>query len=88
MKLFILLFLAGCTPMTELEREQREWRRAIDLGNWELCEKVYDRSGEIMWHVGHIHRRGESAQSRAFSLRSDLATNKCRHNLGDYWIEY
>jgi len=81
----------GCAELTELEREERDWRRVIDKENWEMCELVYKQSGAPTWHIGHVHSRTgrpQSLQAEAHNNKSDLITNRCKSILGDYWIKY
>jgi len=86
MKLLALLFLVGCstTPMTEREKEMREWKRGIDRENWINCQKVVSRT----WHINHSHNRPHTSMMEAFNIRSDLVTNGCQMHLGEHWIEY
>ena len=72
--------------LTELEREEREWKRGIDRENWELCMQAY--SGTATWHINHSHNTPTTPSSEAAYIRSDLAVNRCQIILRDHWIDY
>ncbi len=78
----------GCAPLTEIEKEERDWKTNIDLENWENCELVYSRSLQATWHMGHSHNHNRSKMQSRCDIRSDLVNNSCRLVLGEHWIRY
>lgn len=82
----VVLGTTACTtqPLQEAELEAREYRRAIDRENWELCKLAYEQNGRPTWHKDHIERE----HHRHWTVKSDLSVNNCRMILGDYWAEY
>lgn len=86
--LFVLFALSGCAvaPLTEEEKDEREWRRGVDRENWIMCEAAYTRSGVATIHEEHMH--GTRNPTRNHNVRRDLRINNCRQTLRDHWIEY
>ena len=83
----LLVLFSGCASnLTIQEIEARDWRRGIDLENWNMCEKVYLDHGRATFHKDHMH--GKRDPIRAWMIASDLRVNQCKSVLRDYWIEY
>lgn len=79
----LILLLASCAETKT--QDEIEWDRAMDRENWALCEKVYQQSGVVTYHVGHSHQKGRKIYPH--EIKSDLAMNDCRQVLGPYWAE-
>lgn len=77
-----LLFIS-CSSLDDISEDEREWRKAIDVENWELCQLAYRQEGVAIRH-NHIHSR----YIRWYEIRDDLVVNNCAVILGDYWIRY
>ena len=84
----LLLLLASCA--TNLTADQIQWRRGIDIENWENCEALYRDAHKGTIHYGHTHSRlsRKHGNTKALDIRHDLMDNSCEWLLRDYWIEY
>lgn len=83
------LILCGCAAAEEVTKEDREYRQAVDLANWKLCEEIYLAYGKPTFHKGHTHRRINNISSNHY-VRQDLMSNNCKRLLksGGLWNEY
>ena len=80
-------YLEDSEERAECQVEAREWRRAIDLENYNLCALYYSRSaGSYMIHKNHRH--GSRDRVSSSDIRSDLKEFNCKKILGESWAEY
>ena len=77
---FVGIGMMSCSSTTETP-EEIEYRRAMAFENWELCKKVLRQHNIVIWHIGHT----EKEDKRYWNVKTDLANNKCRMILGDYY---
>jgi len=82
----LLFLLASCAPLTELQKEEREYRSDIDRENWYMCNKAYSAHGAPTIHYDHRHGRRDNV--RSWDIKSDLMVNQCRSILGEAWADY
>ncbi len=105
--LLTALMLSGCATVypeceslvdnpvqfEECRDRMREWRRAVDLENWKLCEIGYSQQGVATFHT-HDHmstrelERWRRGSERHDLVRNDLKDNSCQWFLRKYWIKY
>jgi hypothetical protein len=77
----LLLFsmITGCaTPLTEAERENRDYARAERAAKLEVCQRLYKSLNKPMIST-HAHRRG--IKHRDWEVRDDLWHNNCHRLL-------
>lgn len=82
------LLLCGCATADDITKEEREYRQAVDLANWKLCEEIYLAYGKPTFHKGHTHRIKNISSNHY--VRQDLMSNNCKRLLksGGLWNEY
>ena len=74
MRLLIVLLLAGCSSLTPLEKEERDYDRAIDAEKWFECKKIYRDIGKPTFSR-HRHQKGRT--HRPDEVKEDLWDNNC-----------
>lgn len=71
----------------ECQADEREWRMAIDIENYNLCVAAYSNSAKYhMFHNNHAH--GPRDRVKHIDITGDLGDNGCRTLLGDAWADY
>ena len=90
MRYLLLLLLCACTSMTADEREEKKdgaaYKQNIDIENWAVCEKIYNRYNKPTMHVDHSHGRHD--RIRPWMIKKDLNVNMCRGIMGESWIHH
>jgi hypothetical protein len=85
--LVTFLLLCGCAGQAKTP-EQIEYNRQIDLQNWELCMRVYERSGQPTYHFGHSHQHRTTPNQLSDYVKQDLIVNGCKSVLKHYWADH
>ena len=83
MRYLLLFILTGCTPLTQLEHIEREYRYFTAQENWTMCSAIYARSRKA---TRHFHKHGP--KDRIWDLEDDLRKHDCKRLLGPAWADY
>ena len=86
MKYLLFLLLIGCASLTELEKEEREYREGMDAENWAACDKILSANHIITVHINHSH--GPRSGAGPMDIRMDLLNYRCKRLLGEAWADY
>ena len=85
MKYLLLFILTACTPLTEIQKEQRVYRHFTAQENWINCQAIYERAGVM---TVHDHDHSGWRKIRTWDYESDLRRNDCKRLLGDAWADH
>ena len=70
----IAVALSGCA--SNLSDEDREYNRGVDRHNWETCELLYQRAGQL--YVTGMSTRIRKQAPRHYEVLHNLRINRCR----------
>jgi len=85
----LMSILAGCAA--EITQDELDWRRGIDLENWDLCYRIMKEYRIVMIYKnysGHIMPDDWRSGLTPFVVKELLAQNQCRQILNEHWAEY
>lgn len=89
--LIISLIILGCsiTPLTEEEKERREYNHVIDRENWRVCNQILKQFSLTTMAVHkHAHNDRHPEKDRPWMIQQDLSNFRCRTLLGERWAEH
>lgn len=79
MRLLLLLLIAGCTPLTEQQRWEREYEHRLTFEKWQFCRKAYSQNNIIWFSSFSIDERriARGRMPNRFDMKYDMTVNGC-----------
>ena len=82
MKYLVFLFiLVSCVELTEIEKEERDFKRdyewAETYNKWLVCKAAYLKAG-IIWYSRTSHSRHIRRKPTTMDMKREMSENGCR----------